>query len=100
MLTVTANSNVNIGTLPLIDYDINGDGKINILDMTFIGQHFGQITGKPYPVYDVNRDGAVNILYMGIVTPSIWRKALEGFTIWVHDFVSVESGWTWLKEDL
>ena len=39
------------------DYDLNGDGLVNILDLVLIGQNFGQA----HPQADVNDDGVVNI---------------------------------------
>ena len=43
--------------------DLNGDGEVNILDLTFVAMHFGESpdpTQTPNP--DVNADGVVNIL--------------------------------------
>ena len=39
------------------DYDLNGDGLVNILDLVLVGQNFGQA----HPQADVNDDGIVNI---------------------------------------
>ena len=39
------------------DYDLNGDGVVNILDLVLVGQNFGQA----HPQADVNNDGIVNI---------------------------------------
>ena len=39
------------------DYDLNGDGLVNILDLVLVGQNFGQA----HPQADVNNDGVVNI---------------------------------------
>ena len=39
------------------DYDLNGDGVVNILDLVLVGQNFGQA----HPQADVNDDGVVNI---------------------------------------
>ena len=39
------------------DYDLNGDGLVNILDLVLVGQNFGQA----HPQADVNDDGVVNI---------------------------------------
>ena len=39
------------------DYDLNGDGVVNILDLVLVGQNFGQA----HPQADVNNDGVVNI---------------------------------------
>lgn len=43
-------------------WDVNRDGKTNILDIIAIGQHFGETTTPPYPPYDVVGTGKVNIL--------------------------------------
>jgi len=46
--------------LPL--WDTNGDGIVDILDITSISRHYGEIyTNKPYPRWDVNQDGVINI---------------------------------------
>jgi hypothetical protein len=44
--------------------DLNGDGNVNILDMTIFGVAFGSITDGPRwnQKADINRDGKVNIL--------------------------------------
>ena len=39
------------------DYDLNGDGLVNILDLVLVGQNFG----RAHPQADVNDDGTVNI---------------------------------------
>ena len=38
-------------------YDVNGDGMVNILDLTLVSQNFGQVN----PQVDVNDDGTVDI---------------------------------------
>ena len=48
-------------------WDINQDGRTNILDLIIIGQHWGE-TGPPCWIpYDVNCDGVINILDMILV---------------------------------
>lgn len=50
--------------------DVNGDGVVNILDLTLISQHFG--TEKPSSRHaDVNKDGVVNILDLIVVAQQI-----------------------------
>ena len=58
--------------------DVNGDGVVNIQDLTFVSMHFGK-TGQS--IADVNGDGVVNILDLtlvagaisgGVGAPSIW----------------------------
>jgi len=44
--------------------DVNNDGKVNVLDMILVGQHWGQ-TGDPgWTAEDINCDGIINILDM------------------------------------
>ena len=44
-------------------YDVNADGVVNILDLTFVAAHFGEVN----PDADVNDDGIVNILDLVLV---------------------------------
>ena len=49
-------------------YDVNEDGKVDILDITIVAvQHYGETTNLPYPRYDVNADGKVDDLDITIV---------------------------------
>lgn len=56
------NQEVDIGIHALeivveLDYDLNGDKQVNILDLILVGQNFG----RAHPQADVNDDGIVNI---------------------------------------
>ena len=43
--------------------DVNADGFVNILDLTFIASHLGEIPAEDIvPNPDINRDDIVNIL--------------------------------------
>ena len=58
--------------------DVNGDGVVNILDLTFVASHFGERsepTQMPNP--DVNGDGTVNILDLVLVAKIISRGGSE-----------------------
>lgn len=46
-------------------WDVNDDGRVNILDLTFVASHFG--ADNPPPEADVNGDGRVNILDLTLV---------------------------------
>lgn len=48
-------------------YDVNADGVVNILDLTFVASHFGKIN----PEADVNSDGIVNILDLVLVSQNL-----------------------------
>jgi hypothetical protein len=43
------------------NYDLTGDGKINILDLISIGQHFGQNGAPGWIRQDVNYDGKIDL---------------------------------------
>ena len=43
--------------------DVNQDGIVNILDLTYVASHFGELPTKDQPSNaDINGDGIVNIL--------------------------------------
>ncbi len=50
---------------PKTPWDVNNDGRVNILDLTFVASHFGG--ENPPPEADVNGDGKVNILDLTLV---------------------------------
>ena len=45
---------------PTRPWDVNKDGRVNILDLTFVASYFGKEDAPP--AADVNGDGKVNIL--------------------------------------
>jgi hypothetical protein len=49
------------------DWDVNLDESMNVLDMTLVGQHWGE-TGAPHWIRgDVMRDGEINVLDMILI---------------------------------
>ena len=50
---------------PTRPWDVNKDGRVNILDLTFVASYFGKEDAPP--AADVNKDGKVNILDLTIV---------------------------------
>ena len=50
--------------------DVNGDGVVNILDLTLVAQHIGTLHPNNRRV-DVNKDGVVNILDLTLVAREI-----------------------------
>ncbi len=50
-----------------IPYDINGDGVVNILDLTFVAYRFGESDSDA----DVNGDGTVNILDLVLIAQNL-----------------------------
>lgn len=57
--------NAEILEPPKTPWDVNDDGSVNILDLTFVASHFGG--ENPPPEADVNGDGKVNILDLTLV---------------------------------
>ena len=63
--------------------DVNGDGVVNIIDLTLVASNFGK-TGQS--TADVNGDGVVNIIDLTLVAaafgntasaPEVWSRPLE-----------------------
>jgi hypothetical protein len=48
-------------------WDVNQDGVVNILDITLVGQNYGNTYSEDLPRWDVNQDGVVNIQDLSIV---------------------------------
>ncbi len=48
-------------------WDINEDGIVNVLDVTLVGQNYGNTYSDNFPRWDVNQDGSVNIQDLSIV---------------------------------
>ncbi len=57
--------NAKITKPPERPWDVNNDGKVNILDLTFVASYFGKPDAPP--AADVNGDGRVNILDLTLV---------------------------------
>ena len=57
--------NAEILEPPRKPWDVNGDRKVNILDLTYVASHFGSDNAPPEA--DVNGDGKVNILDLTLV---------------------------------
>ena len=63
--------------------DVNGDGSVDILDLSFVASHFGKIG---HATADVNKDGVVDIRDLvlvaggidgGAAAPSAWSRDIE-----------------------
>jgi hypothetical protein len=61
----TTVSDGNITVCP--DWDVNLDLSVNVLDMTLVGQHWGETGASHWIREDVVRDGAINVLDMILV---------------------------------
>ena len=47
--------------------DVNGDGRVNVLDLVLVGQHIGETSTPGWIPEDVNVDGVINVLDMVFV---------------------------------
>ena len=66
LAVVTRNGQIMAIQLPSIG-DIDGNGKVNILDLTLVASNFNVVT-PANPNVDVNEDGVVNILDLVLVS--------------------------------
>ena len=57
--------------------DVNGDGKVDILDIQLVAAHWNTHTGDPNydPKYDVDNDGDIDIIDVQLVA-SWWNKPI------------------------
>lgn len=52
---------------PYKDWDLNGDGAANVLDMVLVGQHWGESGLTGWIREDANEDGTINVLDIIII---------------------------------
>jgi len=65
---LTDSEDVTITVVQLYeDWDINGDGAADVLDMVLVGQHWGEVGLTGWIREDANEDGTVNVLDMIII---------------------------------
>ncbi len=65
---LTDSEDITITVIQLYeDWDVNGDGTANVLDMILVGQHWGETGLTGWIREDANEDGTVNVLDMIIV---------------------------------
>lgn len=66
LFTVVSAQETEIDTL--LASDVNADGIVNILDLTFVASQFTEtLTEEQDPTPDINGDGSVNILDLTLV---------------------------------
>jgi parallel beta-helix repeat protein len=54
-----------------LQYDVNGNRKVDSGDLAIIRQHYNEVTSPPYPAYDVKADGVVDIHDAALVGQNI-----------------------------
>jgi len=92
-LAVRADNLVYSGNKYLVG-DVNGDGVVNIVDVSAVSKQVGQSTASPYgfgsgkynPDADMNNDGVINIVDVSIVSnhysqTSAWKLVNRDFEV-------------------
>lgn len=74
--------------------DVNADGVVNILDLTFIATHFGEnaTENQRSNTADVNRDGIVNIFDLTLVASHLGKKSGIPFEVTDANFDEIVLG--------
>ena len=73
--------------------DVNADGEVNILDLTFIASRFGEMpTEDQHPNPDVNGDGNVNILDLTLVASHFGKRSGIPFEVTDANFDEIVLG--------
>ena len=73
--------------------DVNADGFVNILDLTFIASHLGATPIKDQvPNPDINRDGIVNILDLVLVAGYLGKTSGIPFEVTDETFDDIVLG--------
>jgi hypothetical protein len=60
-----------LSPVALLGGEVNGDGEIDILDLAFVGAHFGDSNAQA----DINGDGTVDILDIVLVAINFGQQA-------------------------
>ena len=60
-----------LGDQPNQSYDVNGDGRVDVLDMILVGQNMGESGAPGWLPEDVNNDGVISILDMNLVSQNL-----------------------------
>ena len=77
-LDLTTHSNAAISTITLLAGDVNGDGKINLTDLSIFKNNFGK-TGSAVTnlLADITGDGKTNLLDLGVLKNSFGRTPIK-----------------------
>ena len=81
----------------LIAGDVNGDGQVNIFDLVFVAQQFGQSVPADSPA-DVIRDGVVNILDLVEVARHFGNAAAPATTMGVTESIDPAMIAAWIAQ--
>ena len=77
-LDLTKHSNAAISTITLLAGDVNGDGKINLTDLSIFKNNFGK-TGSAVTnqLADITGDGKINLLDLGVFKNNFGRTPIK-----------------------
>ncbi len=80
----------------VLSEDVNGDGVVNISDLTFVAANLGKMGANPA---DVNGDGIVNIIDLALVAAAIGNNGDDAAApALLSDLPSREDVQSWLHE--
>jgi hypothetical protein len=78
---------------PLHASDVNADGIVNILDLTFVATYFGETPiGNQPSAPDANKDGTVDILDLTLVASHFGKKSGIPFEVTDATFDAIVLG--------
>ena len=89
------NTSTEITVPDFVREDVNQDGVVDILDLTFIAANFGK-TGKQQA--DVNGDGVVNIVDLALVAAALGNNNNGAAPNLISDLPSREDVESWLHD--
>ena len=77
-LDLATHTNAAISTITLLAGDVNGDGKINLTDLSIFKNNFGK-TGSAVTnlLADITGDGKINLLDLGVLKNSFGRTPIK-----------------------
>ena len=82
-------------TTPIfVPEDVNQDGVVNLLDLTFVAANFGRTGKNPA---DVNKDGVVNIVDLALVAGAIGSNGAAAPSTFSSDVPPRATVETWLR---
>lgn len=64
----------NQTALSAANVTVNGDNKVDVLDLNMMAQRFNEKTGTAYPAVDVNGDGVVDVYDLMQVSGQIEKQ--------------------------
>ena len=87
-ISVPQTESAEITIPPQLPEDVNGDGVVNIVDLTLVASNFGNVGENDA---DVNGDGVVNIVDLTLVAAAFGNNAEAAPALWSTDLDDMPS---------